>query len=605
MIIAVMMVRNEADIIGANLAYHLSLGVDQILVADNGSTDGTAAILDRFAARGRVHVSLRPGRFLQAATTTELAREAFLRGADWVIPIDADEFWHVADGTLRDVLDASGDAGVLEAEVVNFVQRRSQDELASDAILTMTRRPPGPIGGSGEADRLVESGQIAFVEICYPPKCISRGSIALQIAQGNHSATGTYGPARATAAIRCLHAPLRARAALERQKLDRGRPAEEIEDYLRHTWQLRRWRRLAAEGGIDAEWRANSYLADELDVNGVAHPLVVDMALHDLVAPWTEIERTTARHRQPQSPGNGGAGSESASSPEAWVESVLDRMEQVEGWFRRDEGKLLFDVAYQAVVGKETPAIVEVGSYCGRSTVVLASAARRANSEARVYSIDPHEGEVGGGDAIDGMTRESSTFDRFRANINAAGLSAVVVPVRRRSYEVTWDTRIALLLVDGLHDYASVARDFQHFEPYLLPDAHVVFHDCDDSYPGVRAFVAGIAADPGYEEAGTASSLRVFRCRAVTPPNHVAVLRARLAQQEKGIAFLMGEVAAREQTIREREEGIEWLRGVVRDRELTVAELEKGVEWLRNEVRERERTIETLRSHLEREGRQS
>ena len=81
MIVAVMMVRNEADVIGANLAYHLSLGIDQILVVDNGSTDGTVAILERFAAGGRVHVSHRPGPFLQAATTTELAREAFLRGA--------------------------------------------------------------------------------------------------------------------------------------------------------------------------------------------------------------------------------------------------------------------------------------------------------------------------------------------------------------------------------------------------------------------------------------------------------------------------------------------------------------------------------------------
>jgi len=550
-------------------------------------------------------VSSRPGVFLQSAMASDVAREAFLRGADWVIPIDADEFWHVPDGTLRDVLDASGDAGVLEAEVVNFVQHRSQDELASGAILTMTRRPPGPIGESGEADRLVESGQIAFVEICYPPKCISRGSIALQIAQGNHSATGTYGPARATTAIRCLHAPLRARAALARQKLDRGRPAAEIEDYLRHTWQLRRWRRLAAEGGIDAEWQANSYLADELDVHGVTHPLVVDMALHDLVAPWIESEPTTT-HRQPLAPSQGaGAGSGTPSPPGAGIESVLDRMEQVEGWFRRDEGKLLFDAAYSAAAGREAPAIVEIGSYCGRSTIVLASAARLANPEARVYSIDPHEGEVGAGDAVDGVRREPSTFDRFRANITAAGLSDVVVPVRRRSYEVTWDTHIALLLVDGLHDYASVARDFQHFEPHLLPDAHVVFHDCDESYPGVRAFVAGLAADPAYEAAGTASSLRVFRRRAVTPRNHLAVLRARLAQQEKGIAFLMEEVAARERTIREREQGIEWLRGVVRDRELTVTELEKGIEWLRNEVRERERTIETLRSHLEREGRQS
>ena len=50
MIFAVMMVRNERDILPVNLRYHLESGIDHILVADNGSTDGTAAILEEFAA---------------------------------------------------------------------------------------------------------------------------------------------------------------------------------------------------------------------------------------------------------------------------------------------------------------------------------------------------------------------------------------------------------------------------------------------------------------------------------------------------------------------------------------------------------------------------
>ena len=50
MIFAVMMVRNERDILPVNLRYHLDSGIDHILVADNGSTDGTAAILEEFAA---------------------------------------------------------------------------------------------------------------------------------------------------------------------------------------------------------------------------------------------------------------------------------------------------------------------------------------------------------------------------------------------------------------------------------------------------------------------------------------------------------------------------------------------------------------------------
>ena len=67
-------------------------------------------------------------------------------------------------------------------------------------------------------------------------------------------------------------------------------------------------------------------------------------------------------------------------------------------------------------------------------------------------------------------------------------------------------------------------------------------------------------------------------------------LSRRLSQLEKGISFLMGELAAREGVIQERSEGIEWLRGVVRDKEMTIAELERGVAWLRKEISEREIT---------------
>jgi hypothetical protein len=601
-IVGVMLVRNEADIIRTNLLYHLASGIDQVLVVDNGSFDGTFEILEELATAGRVHVFSRPGAFLQSAMTIELAREAFLRGADWVVPIDADEFWHVPNGRLRDVLDAAAGAGILEAEVVNFVQDRRQHELSPRALLTMTRRVLAPVGASGEADVLVESGQIGFVEICYPPKCVSRGSIALQIAQGNHSATGTYGPPRATGAIRCLHAPLRARALLERQKVEPRRPADEIADYLRHTWQLRRWRRLAAEGGLDAEWRANSYAEDCLDVYGERHPLVIDTTLRDLVAPW--IEASAVAHaggrRVVRDGAVPGPGFDAAAAT-----AILDRMEQIEGWFRRDEGELLLQTTRRAIAGQTAPTIVEVGSYCGKSTIVIAGAVKASNPAARVYAIDPHEGEVGAHDTLEGVRREGSTFERFQANVAAAGAADVVVAIRQRSYDVSWTDPIAFLLVDGLHDYENVARDFRHFEPFLGERAFVAFHDCDDNYPGVRAFVAGLTGEPGYEEVGRASHLIVFRKRATSsgtggaePADPANALRVRVAQQQKGIAFLLGEIAAREKTIEEREAGIEWLRSVVRDKEATIAELEKGVEWLRKEVRERDSRIVALQAAL-------
>jgi predicted O-methyltransferase YrrM len=307
---------------------------------------------------------------------------------------------------------------------------------------------------------------------------------------------------------------------------------------------------------------------------------VIDTTLRDLVAPWI------------------GTGLDDATAG-----AILDRMEQLEGWFRREEGELLLRTARQAIAGRTAPAIVEVGSYCGKSTIVLAAAARSVNPPARVYAIDPHEGEVGARDTLEGVRSEAPTFERFRANVAAAGVDDLIHAIRRRSYDVPWQSPIAFLFVDGLHDYENVSRDFRHFEPCLSEGAYVAFHDCDDNYPGVQALVAGLAGDVSYEEVGRAASLVVFRRRRASTVNtgsvgdeQMSALQVRVAQQEKGIAFLMGEIAARERTIREREEGIEWLRGVVRDKESTVAELEKGVEWLRKEVRERDRVIEALRA---------
>ena len=600
MIFAVMLVRNEVDIIRVNILHHLAFGVDHILVADNGSTDGTSVILEELAETKRVHVISRPGAFYQAETATELAREAFLRGARWVLPIDADELWHVPVGRLRDILDDSGDAGALEVEVVNFVQRREQEVLEPRALLTMIRRVPLPVGTSGEADVLVESGRISFVECCYPPKHIVRGSIGLQVAQGNHTVGGVGGPIRKTAAICCLHAPLRARAGLA-QKVDLARPVDEIRKYLEPCWHLRRWRRLAATEQLGAEWAANSYLADCLDVSGEKHPLAIDTTLRDLVMPWIdrpadavrEALRAVRQNRRQKPP--------VAPLDPATTGEILSRMRNVEGWLRDEEAELLIHMTRRAVTAVDASAVVEIGSFCGKSTIVLAGAARTVAVGARIYAIDPHQGEVGAEDTIAGVQSVRPTFERFLHNIAGAEVADVIEPIRRRSYEVSWRLPIALLFIDGLHDYSSVARDFFHFEPYLENGGYVAFHDCDDNYLGVRAFVAGLAADGSFKEVARAASLVVLQ-KAVDlpeePPGDLAggvmALSRRVAQQQNGIEFLMREIASRELTIRARDEGIEWLRSVIQDKATTIAELEKGVAWLRKEIAERDVRLEAL-----------
>lgn len=99
---AVTMVKDESDIIASTVLNLLGWGVEQVIVADNGSTDSTRALLDNLAA-GSCQGSLTviddpiPG-YYQAKKMTGLLRKAERAGAEWVIPFDADELWAPSAG---------------------------------------------------------------------------------------------------------------------------------------------------------------------------------------------------------------------------------------------------------------------------------------------------------------------------------------------------------------------------------------------------------------------------------------------------------------------------------------------------------------------------
>ncbi len=283
-IAAAMTVRNEMHVLPINVAYHRSLGIDEFWICDNGSEDGTTDVL-RALSEGRPWIKwLRePGPFRMSEIVTDLARQATKNGADWIIAIDADEFWSTPSGSLRDLI-ATGRAGALVCEVDNYVQASQVAYDHPASLTTMTYRAKKR-GRLEDAKRLVESSEIAFVEMTYPPKLALRPTPSLVVGKGNHHATGFAGVERATTQMIVMHAPIRARDRLA-HRAEGGRRTAAVHRDPITDWHLRRVAALEVEGDFEAEWVMNSYRRGALTVNGSPRPLVRDHRLRNAILPF-------------------------------------------------------------------------------------------------------------------------------------------------------------------------------------------------------------------------------------------------------------------------------------------------------------------------------
>jgi len=190
--------RDEADILDANLAFHLNAGVDFVIATDHRSTDGTTEILESYERAGWLHLIREPEEGIRGEWVTRMARLAATDfGADWVINADADEFWWPRGESLRSVLEAVPPRyGIVRGLWRHFVTRPEGEAFFAERM-TVRASPHSPINDPNGP---------------YRPdlKSAHRADPHVVVGRGNHDVSGTsLVPLRGWYPIEVLHFRLR------------------------------------------------------------------------------------------------------------------------------------------------------------------------------------------------------------------------------------------------------------------------------------------------------------------------------------------------------------------------------------------------------------
>jgi hypothetical protein len=190
---AVSMVKDEADIVVSTVG-HMASQVDLVIVADNGSTDGTRDLL---IGLGVEVVDDPDPAYRQSEKMTALAMRAMERGADWVVPFDADEWWYSPFGRIADVLAGIAPQWlVASAALYDHVTTGCDDQDEPDPVrrIVWRRTDPAPL-----------------------PKVACRSRADLVIRQGNHGARYQGGPTVQPGLLVVRHFPYRSPEQFERK----------------------------------------------------------------------------------------------------------------------------------------------------------------------------------------------------------------------------------------------------------------------------------------------------------------------------------------------------------------------------------------------------
>ena len=195
-------------------------------------------------------------------------------------------------------------------------------------------------------------------------------------------------------------------------------------------------------------------------------------------------------------------------------------IDTLKGFLASDEAEALYQYALEASANGP---ILEIGSYCGKSTIYLGLACRQNDST--VFALDHHRGSeehqqgeyFHDPELYDAGEGQVDTFREFRRNIAGAGLNDTVVPIVAGSEAAArhWQTPLAMVFIDGGHSLEAALTDYRCWTAHLQRGGILAIHDLfEDAHEGGQApfAVYRMAKASGlFEDLGRVNSLGLLR----------------------------------------------------------------------------------------------
>ncbi len=254
MLIGTLLVRDEEEIIAQNIEHHLSNGIDKLIITDNGSVDRTHQIIEKYPEV--LEIINEPNlNFDQSKWVTRMAHLACDYGAEFVVHLDADEFWH----GLKNVKNIIGNLFAIRSE-------RGLDHLPVEGLKY----------NNFNIDQMPY--YIKSMMVFQGSKVIHRASKEITIMLGNHSIKGSWPPIKEGIFIH--HYPIRSYEQFEKKVVNGGSAyGRNITDSKECGYHWREWYEIWKKGELNSLYKMMLLSKNEIKEGLSNKTLFIDLKI--------------------------------------------------------------------------------------------------------------------------------------------------------------------------------------------------------------------------------------------------------------------------------------------------------------------------------------